>query len=878
MALSPGTRHGPYMIGALIGAGGMGEVYRAFDPRLGRDVALKVLPRAFTSDPDRLARFEREARMLAALNHPNIAAIYGIEETDGIPALVLELVEGETLYERIALRPLALAEALQIARQIADALDAAHERAIVHRDLKPSNVKITRRRDRQGSGLWPGEGHPGSGGSDADAGPDARRSRDTSRRRAWNRRIHEPGTGTGPDGRQEIRYLGVRVLYEMCASRSAFGRDTVSDTIVAILEREPDWTSLPDEVPPSVRRLVRRCLEKDPKRRLRDIGDASADLDDAADASLTEVASPREPSRLHLYAAIGLGLILTAVLASWAPSRRDADWQNPLANASFTRYTDFHGSELDAAISPDGKFIVFLSDRTGPFDAWMSQVGSGEFVNVSDGRIPNLLVDEIRNVGFSADGHLWFRQNRVDDSGKRVNDGTLAQPLIGGDPKLLLDQGIEPAWSSDGSRLVYHEPAPGDPIFVADRNGRSARRIYSAEPGYHCHYLTWSPDARFIYFVGGIPPGEMDIWRVSANGGAAERLTAHDSNVGYPVFIDNRTLGYRATAPDGSGPWLYVLDVETRRTRRASVGVERYLSISASADGRRLVATVSNPSSGLWTVPVSHSTVDERAAKPVAVPSVTAQSPRFGGASLLYLSMKEGRRSLWRMKDSKAIELRQPTDGGLRAPASIAPDGKLIAIVARTDRNRLYVMDVNGANARPLADAFNVRDAPSWSPDGKWLAAAVEEGLVKIPIDGGAPVRLVEGLVRQPLWLPDGRLILYAEALQGPGFTVKAVSPEGTASAIPPLWVRRGGDRYRALPDSRGIVYVGGDYGRQNFWLLDLVSGVRRQLTNFQPGQLIQGFDISPDGRHIIFDRMRDNSDVVLIELPSAPPESRNRS
>ena len=144
MALSPGTRHGPYMIGALIGAGGMGEVYRAFDPRLGRDVALKVLPRAFTSDPDRLARFEREARMLAALNHPNIAAIYGIEETDGIPALVLELVEGETLYERIALRPLALAEALQIARQIADALDAAHERAIVHRDLKPSNVKITR--------------------------------------------------------------------------------------------------------------------------------------------------------------------------------------------------------------------------------------------------------------------------------------------------------------------------------------------------------------------------------------------------------------------------------------------------------------------------------------------------------------------------------------------------------------------------------------------------------------------------------------------------------------------------------------------------------------------------------------------------------------
>jgi Tol biopolymer transport system component len=225
---------------------------------------------------------------------------------------------------------------------------------------------------------------------------------------------------------------------------------------------------------------------------------------------------------------------------------------------------------------------------------------------------------------------------------------------------------------------------------------------------------------------------------------------------------------------------------------------------------------------------------------------------------------------LWRLKEGKATELWQPADGGLPAPGAPSPDGKRIAVVVRTDRSRLYVMDVNGANARPIADGFNFRDTPSWSPDGHSVVAADTEGLVKVPLDGGSPARLLNGLIRQPLWMPDGRFILYAEALQGPGFTIKAVSPDGKPFPIPPLWVRRGGDRYRPLPDSSAIVYIGGDYGRQNFWLLDLGSGQRRQLTDLQPGHLIEGFDISPDGRQIIFDRIRDNSDVVLIELPAA--------
>ncbi len=286
-----GREIGGYRLVSVIGAGGMGEVYRARDPVLGRDVAIKVVPPSLAASTERMARFEREARLLAALNHPHVAAIYGIVESDGIRGLVLELVEGQTLTAHIALG-LSINEALRIGYQIADALDAAHERGIVHRDLKPDNIKITpegsvKVLDFGIAKMTAGEASRRARGNDG--------RRHDRRRHDWDGALHEPGAGAGQGRRQADRHLGVWLRVVSDADRPpAFAGPTATDAIAAILERDPDWSALPPSTPPSVRRLLRRCLEKDVRRRLRDIGDARADLDDARSGALD---GDRQPVR-----------------------------------------------------------------------------------------------------------------------------------------------------------------------------------------------------------------------------------------------------------------------------------------------------------------------------------------------------------------------------------------------------------------------------------------------------------------------------------------------------------------------------------------------------------------------------------------------------
>ena len=391
-AAMSGHTLGGYHLQALLGAGGMGEVYRARDAKLGRDVAIKILPRAVTGDPDRLARFEREARMLAALNHPNICAIYGLEEADGLRFLVLELVDGETLAQKltklVALNPqapgLPLDEALALARQIAEALEVAHEKGIIHRDLKPANVTITP--DGVVKVLDFGLAKPASAdasGSDPIGGTRAGVILGTAAYMS-----PQQARGQVVDKRADIWAFGC-VLYEMLTGRVAFAGETVSDTIGKILEREPDWSALPAATPATIRRLLRRCLAKDPKQRLRDIGDVRIEID-AIDEVLPGVSdvtvAPPAPAKTRATWLPWVALVaLAASVGVWEARRPVTTPENPLANAQFTRFTDWEGTEGGAEISPDGKFVAFLADRDGQFDIWLSQVGTGTFSQSHDG-------------------------------------------------------------------------------------------------------------------------------------------------------------------------------------------------------------------------------------------------------------------------------------------------------------------------------------------------------------------------------------------------------------------------------------------------------------------------------------------------------------
>jgi Tol biopolymer transport system component len=398
----------------------------------------------------------------------------------------------------------------------------------------------------------------------------------------------------------------------------------------------------------------------------------------------------------------------------------------------------------------------------------------------------------------------------------------------------------------------------------------------------HCHYLTWSPDGRYIYFVLGTPSTEeMDIWRIpiasTSQAPTPERITHHNARVAYLSWLDSRTLLYSATAEDGSGQWLYSIDVEHRIPHRVSSGIaDQFLSASVSKSSPvRLVASVARPSAGLWTIPISNQVEPEASAARMLIPNPRALGPRLGDGYLLFLSGRGGGDGLWRLENGSARELWKGTDGGLVAPPAIAPDGGRICFPYRREGHaRLNVMSSNGDNVATLAPSLDVRGELSWSPDGKWIVAAADRGdgthVFKIPVDGGEPVQLLDTLSYNPEWSPDGKFIVYSEQQGGGQFAVRAVTPEKSPVSVPAISVvYTRGTSYRFLPGENRLIALEGDFRRQNFFRVDLCTGEQRKLTDLQPGYRIQDFDVSPDGKQIVFDRVRDNADVVLMELPN---------
>jgi Tol biopolymer transport system component len=366
----------------------------------------------------------------------------------------------------------------------------------------------------------------------------------------------------------------------------------------------------------------------------------------------------------------------------------------------------------------------------------------------------------------------------------------------------------------------------------------------------------------------------MDLWQIPASGGDPQRLTFHNSRVSFPALLDERTLLYLATSADGSGPWIHALDLQNRTTHRLKSASNAYTSLAATADGRRLVATEPHPTASLWSVQLTDGITGPDAVTQIPIHTQRGVSPRLGPDSLLYRAPKAGTDALWKHEGSAdARELWSGQEGRVIEGAALSADGQRVAFpVQSRGRTWLYVMNSDGSGARRVAPELDVRGAPAWSPDGKWIAiAALHDGeprLVKIPDGGGPAIALTAEYALDPVWSPSGGFLVYTAADVGTVFEVHAVSADGAPHEMPKLSLSRGSRRLAFLgTDEHTLVILEGPQSRKEFWAVDLRSGAQRALTDLGPGQVIGDFDVAADGRRIVFDRVREESDLALIEL-----------
>jgi serine/threonine protein kinase len=889
LALTPGTRLGGYEIAAQIGKGGMGEVYRARDLKLGRDVAIKVLPEDVAREQERLARFEREGRTLASLNHPNIANIYGLEDTGNIRALVMELVEGPTLADRIVRGPVPPAEAVSIARQIVDALDAAHERGVVHRDLKPANIKITP------DGVVKVLDFGLAKAADDPVRPDlsvsptitAVGTRDGVILGTAAYMSPEQARGSAIDKRTDIWAFGC-VLYEMFIARSAFGRDTLSDTIVAILDRDPDWSALPPSTPNGLRTLMRRCLEKEQKRRLRDIGDAHSDLD-ATPASADATATEKTPARAvpilpWSIAALSLIALAATLWALWSVSRR------PSSASPFSRITPITAGparEFGPAISPDGKWVAYVSNAGGSQNVWVKSLAGGDPVNLT--ATSGLDISGSSGVGgleVSPDGSRIAVQARVRGSTTQFATYEIPAPFPG-PPRALLDPGfIGMRWSPDGKRMTFIRAgaSAGDAILVADGDGTNRRVIVPVDGGLHRHWLTWSQDG-FIYYMQPVATGfnvaQTEIYRVAANGGKPEPVITTLKRAMFPLPLANGGLIYSADpASVELGMWWRDAG---GTAQPLTFGVGDYTEPRVSADGRLLVATRYENHQALVRIETSG----------LQAGQITPLTDGFGGdldpsavptsTRMVFSSTRTGTRHLW-TANMDGTDVRPLTSGDAQDERPVlSPDGQTIAFVSdRGGQRAIWLIAAAGGSPRKLVDAQPVSNL-SWSRNATEIAyaagAGTWPGLWSVSVaDGKVRQITIPGTVGEPVWSPISDLIAYLEpTMTGPSSTgLSFIAPDGnpqSAKALKAPNISSGftnGITAWSQDGRRLAVASQNTNAATSIWLVDPdAANPFKKLVELPIGPRIRGITWTNDGA-LIVGQQDATSDIVLMDQGAA--------
>jgi Tol biopolymer transport system component len=593
-----------------------------------------------------------------------------------------------------------------------------------------------------------------------------------------------------------------------------------------------------------------------------------------ATAAVTPSPVPSGSARRWLWLGAAAAIPLLAGALVWLEQRSEYLWRSPLAEARFVPL-DFTGTEQAAAISRDGRRVVFLASREGQIDAWVHEVGTGDYRNVTHGQMRDVVNPLLRVLTFSPDASLvsiWTKEASGPNAGSA---GIVAVPSTGdGPPRQYLSPAAEYDWSHDGTHLVYHTTAPGDPMFMreaAASPGGPDRRLYAAPAGVHCHFPLWSPDDTYIYFVRGVPPDAWDIWRIRPSGAGLERITRQNTRLTYPVMLDGQTLLYLATDADGSGPWLFAMDVERRRPHRISFGVENYTSLGGSVDGRRLVATIGNAHSSVWRLQLGQ---EHDAFVPEGGPTLLSASgttPRLGSDFLLYVASLGGRNAIWLSSHGASRAIWSSPGASVVGAPALAPDGRHLAFsVAENGKTRLYVMERDGTRLRLLSDSLVLRGNPSWTPDGTSVVSAVvregEPRLMRFFLNGDAPLLLVSEYSLDAVWSPDGRFLIYSGPDVGTNIPLRAAGPDGRPFPLPGILLPRGARRVAFLRDAQTLIVLGGELGHKDFWLIDLASGARRMLARMPEDFDVRDFDVTASGSQIVFDRVQTQSQLVLIE------------
>jgi eukaryotic-like serine/threonine-protein kinase len=840
--------------------------------------------------------------MLAALNHPHVAAIHGVVEADGVRGLVLELVAGSTLAERLAEGPLPLTEALSVALQIADALDATHEKGIVHRDLKPANIKITPdgvvkvldfgvAKVRQSEVPFhadhePPTGTAGQTGDEVMIGTAAYMSPEQAR-------------GKPVDKRADIWAFGC-VLYEMLSGRRPFVGETTTDVLAAIVDREPEWTALPATVPSSVRHVLERCLEKDPKRRLRDIGDARVELEDSLEPNTlvsgvqTGESTPRIP-RFAPWATVGVALLVVAVaflalpyigsrFGNTSPNTTDESAQST-AEPTVVPLTSYPGTEDMPSLSPDGTQVAFRwnGEAEENFDIYVKLVGPGDPIPLTTDPAPDLLPK------YSPDGNwIAFLREQADTSGVPATDtalimsgvqhglGVYVIPALGGAVKKVGDAAVPSlAWSADSRSLVIsRSPAAKEPPGLA---------MLSVETG-EVTQLT-SPDAPQF-----------------------DRLAA--------LAPDGETLAFqRYLGPPGVSTLMLLTLARPPQPAEELKQSGREISMFGgnfawSADGREIIYSTR---SFLWRVAPSVDSPPERLSFAGEGARDAATAPR---SNRLVFSRSLVETNIWSLALDEAGRAK-----GLAVPAfpstwreqcpAFSPDGSKVAFESgRSGRNQVWVCSSNGSDCSQVTQSVGPHvGSPAWSPNGQWLTFDGSEpggsGIYIIRPDGGQLQRLADGVI--PRWSRDGKWIYYSRSrpqqlyrVASTGGDPEAVS--GTAEGWVPeespdrQWIyhsgrpvaggtklrrtpSRGGEATDVFPEpvagrnfvvtGTGIWYMTPSPGLSEGSLLQFYDFASKTTRTVYPTErpVGPGLTLAPDGRRILFTQQdRSGSDLMLIE------------